>query len=43
VAAGRYQLLVVNFGDRDESVAAQVIVSSSGCPPLATTGTGGSH
>jgi hypothetical protein len=35
VTPGRYQLLVMNFGTRDESVAVQVIVSESTCPVAA--------
>ena len=38
VSAGNYELLVVNFSADDESIAAQVVLSSSTCPAFATAG-----
>jgi hypothetical protein len=40
VAPASYELLIANFTDRDESVAAQVVLSTGSCPPLATVGSG---
>jgi hypothetical protein len=34
VAAGTYSLLLANFADQDESLSAQVVQSSVGCPAL---------
>ncbi len=38
VAPASYDLLIANFTERDESVAAQVVLSMGGCPPVATVG-----
>lgn len=35
VAPGAYTLVIANFGTLDEAVAAQVVLSSTTCPPLA--------
>ncbi len=35
VSAGNYELLVVNFAAVDESISAQIVLSSSTCPALA--------
>ena len=38
VAAGNYELLAGNFGDVDESLSGQVVLSSPTCPALTSTG-----
>ena len=38
VAAGSYDVLVANFSSQDESASLQVILSSAGCPALASGG-----
>jgi hypothetical protein len=39
VAPGSYTLLIANFGQLNESLAAQVIASSATCPALGRSGT----
>jgi hypothetical protein len=38
VAAGTYELIVGNAGSEDESVSAQVVLSSATCPAVAAAG-----
>ena len=36
VGAGSYELLLANFASQDESLAVQVVLSSSGCPAVSS-------
>jgi hypothetical protein len=40
VPAGTYTLLIANFGSLNESLAAQIVLSSATCPALGTAGLG---
>jgi len=40
IAAGNYELLLANFASQDESLAVQVVLSSSGCPAVSSASIG---
>jgi hypothetical protein len=43
LAAGTYQLIVGNLGNQNESVSAQIILSSASCPAVTSAGVGASR